>query len=115
MTWLGISTEELFNGIVERSSCNKGSAESLVKEICYLDASLCESFRCYWETGKIDTSLSVGDFSIGNLIEKRQMHPLGAFAALDWLIKEPENANKALKRPYDRIIYDEQSLKRKDS
>lgn len=53
---------------------------------------------CSWCKRKEQINLVVEGFSFNDLISKWGMNPVGAFITLDWLIREPEKAKKALNR-----------------
>lgn len=107
MTWLGITEEEIFNGVVTRLGCNKATAEGLTKKIAAIDASLKPDFKKFWEIGSLTCSVERGEYNFALLIERWNMTPIGAFMTLDWLIREPEEADKSLRRGYDKIIFKE--------
>ena len=56
-----------------------------------------KAFGVWAEYGETP-SLAVGEWTYSKLMEKFNMRPVAAFLALDWLIREPEKAEKALKR-----------------
>lgn len=56
-----------------------------------------KAFDAWAEYGE-EPTLTVGDWTYSKLIKKFIMRPIAAFLALDWLIREPEKAEKVLKR-----------------
>lgn len=56
-----------------------------------------DSFEQWLNDGVIP-AISVQGHSISSLIEQFGMNPIGAFVTLDWLFRDPEKAQSALKR-----------------
>ena len=104
LNWLGISAETLNEEIMNRWKCNQASAASLTKKIASLDMSLRDDFLNYWNTGEYSCALVMRGYSLERLIKEWSMKPYGAFATLDWLIREPEKADAALKEGYCTLL-----------
>ena len=51
-----------------------------------------------WCENKEQSELAIEGFSFGDLVSKWGMTPIGAFIAIDWLIREPEKAKTAVNR-----------------
>lgn len=51
-----------------------------------------------WVDNNVTPSIEIEGWNYDKLIQKFKMRPVAAFLALDWLIREPEKAAKALKR-----------------
>ena len=71
--------------------------EQTVDKVEHMDEKIKAAFEEWVETG-IAPTFEIEDWTYGKLIQRCKMRPVAAFLALDWLIKEPENASKALKR-----------------
>jgi hypothetical protein len=62
------------------------------------------AFEKWWYGGGFDEHLVVQGYTAQRLVEKYRFTPPNAFVTLDWLIREPEKAVKALARGYDRVV-----------
>ena len=51
-----------------------------------------------WLENNDTPDIMIEDYSYDFLTNQMNMHPIGAFITLDWLIREPEKAKQALKR-----------------
>jgi len=51
-----------------------------------------------WIEKGIDPEISIEGYSFNVLKTKYEMHPIGVFITLDWLIRKPEEAKSALER-----------------
>ena len=49
-----------------------------------------------WCNNKQQPNIVVEGFAFTDLVTQWGMKPIGAFITLDWLLREPEKANKAL-------------------
>ena len=49
--------------------------------------------------------MEVEGYTAQRLMQERHMKPVAAFLTLDWLLKEPAAALKALARPYDVVVF----------
>lgn len=51
-----------------------------------------------WVDSGIFPDLSIEGISFVKLVQERGMNPVGAFLALDWLVREPETAKTSLSK-----------------
>ena len=51
-----------------------------------------------WSKNKSQPDISIEGFAFKDLITKWDMNPVGAFITLDWLLREPEKAKRALNK-----------------
>lgn len=51
-----------------------------------------------WSKNKSQPDISIEGFAFKDLITKWGMNPVGAFITLDWLLREPEKAKRALNK-----------------
>jgi hypothetical protein len=66
-----------------------------INKINNFSGTISEAFNDWMSNGK-EPSIVVEDYSYTELIEKYSMTSIGAFITLDWLVKDPEKAKKAL-------------------
>ena len=66
-----------------------------INKINTFSGTISEAFNDWMSNGK-EPSIVVEDYSYTELIEKYSMTSIGAFITLDWLVKDPEKAKKAL-------------------
>lgn len=58
------------------------------------------------KTGKLaEKQIEVEGYSACKLITEHGMHPVGAYATLGWLTREPEKAKDAILRPHDKVVF----------
>jgi hypothetical protein len=62
-----------------------------------------EAFEKWWRGGGLDPRLEVKGYTLKRLIEEYGFGPIAAFLDMDWLIREPEKAARALSEGYDVI------------
>ena len=51
-----------------------------------------------WSKNKSQLDISIEGFAFKDLITKWDMNPVGVFITLDWLLREPEKAKRALNK-----------------
>lgn len=51
-----------------------------------------------WSKDKSLPNISIEGFAFTDLVTKWGMNPVGAFITLDWLLREPEKAKRALQK-----------------
>ena len=71
--------------------------EQTADKIEHMDDCLKTAFEEWLDKGIIPT-IDIEGWNYETLIKKFHMKPAAAYLALDWLIREPEKASKALKR-----------------
>lgn len=71
--------------------------EQTADKIERMDAKIKRAFE-EWVDNSAIPSIEIEGWSYDKLIQKFKMRPVAAFLALDWLMREPEKAAKALKR-----------------
>lgn len=83
--------------ILEEQEYPKYMIDNTIQKIEAFAPAVAIVFTEWMESGRTP-QLEVEGYTYNNLIEKFNMKPVGAFITLDWLIREPEVATKALKR-----------------
>ena len=83
-------------------SKNKGSQQEIWKQIQNFDSSLRLELETFLKTGDLPLREENG-FTVKKLIDEYGMNPIGAFLTLDWIIKKPKEALKALAHGFDEI------------
>ena len=71
--------------------------EQTADKVERMDERIKNVFEEWVENGTIPT-LEIEGWNYNSLISKFKMRPVAAFLALDWLMRDPEKASKALKR-----------------
>jgi hypothetical protein len=93
--------------MIPRLVAEFGYTEKSVERVAY-DLQACtptvqEAFAKWWRGEGLDASLEVKGYTLKRLIEEYRFGPIAAFLDMDWLIREPEEATKALARGYDIV------------
>jgi hypothetical protein len=87
--------------IAQRLSSNLGysaaESRSAAAKLIRLQPSTHEAFLNWWQSGVMDSSFSVDGISIAGLMESRGINPVAALLIVDWLLRDPVEAKKALK------------------
>lgn len=73
--------------------------DNTIEKIDKFQPDIAKAFLLWLSEGKTPC-ISVEGFSFSDLIDQYGMKPVGAFITLDWLIRDPEKASKALKVGY---------------
>lgn len=71
--------------------------DSTVEKLEKLQPEIMSAFLCWLSDRKVP-SVTVEGFSFTDLTRDFGMKPIGAFITLDWLMRDPYKAIKALKR-----------------
>lgn len=101
--------------LTEREGYDKASARSAAKKLVKLDARVKSAFEAWAETGIVkDVSISGADFTARELMEQLGFQPVAAYLLMDWLIREPDAAKRALAGGADKVIIDAEFLRRMD-
>ncbi len=102
-TWLGPTEAELAQQIQARFELDPPRAARHAAKVASLNARLRPAFKSFWDEGVLDAHLAVGNWSLVGLVSDRNLIPLAAFATLDWLIREPEEADRTIRAGVHRI------------
>lgn len=85
------------NIIMKRMQCTAEKAEIIEKKLNNICDILKPLLEKWLETGEELDDTKFEGYSINDLINGYDMYFTGALLTLDWLIKDPETAKKALK------------------
>lgn len=79
-----------------------GHAAQVAIKLERLQPAVREAFLTWWRTGDIPP-LTVEGYTVQRLVEEYKFVLPGAFLALDWLVREPVRALRALEEGFDEI------------
>ncbi len=82
--------------LMERLGCSEKEAQEIAQDLAEISDEL-KGVRDAWlDNSSYDGNVSYYGYSIHSLMEDFDMKFTGALLTLDWLIKQPEEARKAL-------------------
>jgi len=96
--------------LVDEFGYSSQGARIVWDRLCRLDPAIASSFLGWWVQG-IEPDIKIHGYSVKRLEEEHSMTPIAAFLTLDWLVREPERAQRSLKKGHDRIVQLESSSK----
>ena len=79
-------------------------AEEVVQKLQKSDFAIQEAFEKWWLGKGLDEQLVVQGYTLQILVEKKGFNPMNAFLTMDWLIREPARAKRALSRGRDHFL-----------
>lgn len=82
--------------IMQRIGCTEKEADSIVKDLSRISPELKPVLDCWCDTGEVDGQIGAEGYSLKRLMDEYDMKFTGALLTLDWLLKDPETAKKAL-------------------
>jgi len=85
------------NKIIQRMNCDEKQAEKLEKKLSAVDPVLKPILNNWLENGIEENDQDFNGYSINTLMKNRSLTFTGALLTLDWLMREPELATKAIK------------------
>ena len=83
--------------VMERQGSPEKRAEVIEKQLQGISAELKALLQEWLDTGKESDDTEYSGYSLNSLMRDYDMMFTGAVLTLDWLIREPEAAKKALK------------------
>ena len=83
--------------IMQRMNCDEKQAEKLEKKLSAVDPILKPILNNWLENGIEENDQVFNSFSINTLMKEHSLTFTGALLTLDWLLREPELATKAIK------------------
>jgi hypothetical protein len=95
--------DEIIPRLVSEFGYTEKNAEIVAHDLKECTPIVQEAFEKWWRGEGLDTHLEVKGYTLKRLIEEYGLRPIAAFLDLDWLLREPEKALKALSRGYDII------------
>jgi hypothetical protein len=98
------TAKEISQRLVNEFGYSRRGSEVAAAELAAAHEKIQTAFLRWWQTGEI-TKMEVEGYTAQRLIQERHMKPVAAFLTLDWLLKEPAAALKALARPYDVVVF----------
>lgn len=84
--------------LMERLHCNERQAEKTASSLSKLSDSLRPVLEQWLKDGAFDGNQAVEGYSLNALMKDYHMQFTGALLTMDWLLKEPAAAKKALSR-----------------
>ena len=81
---------------------NEQALEEIITKINKMDKDIYDALLKFLETGE-HQEISSGSYSLSELMRSHSMNALGAYLTLDWLRKDPENAEKSLNKGHDNV------------
>lgn len=102
--------ESGFSRLIAEFGYSSQGARLVWGRLCHLDPTIASSFFGWWVQG-IEPDLEVHGYSVKRLEEEHGMTPIAAFLTLDWLVREPERAQRSLEKGHDRVVQRESSPK----
>ena len=100
---MNIQPDEIIPRLVAEFGYTEKNAERVSQNLQECTLAVQESFEKWWRGEGLDPHLKVKGYTLKRLIEEYGFGPIAAFLDMDWLIREPEEAAKALSRGYDSI------------
>ncbi len=100
---MNIQPDEIIPRLISEFGYTEKNAERIALNLQECTPVVQEAFEKWWRGEGLDTHLEVKGYTLKRLIEEQGLRPIAAFLDLDWLIREPEKALKALSRGYDII------------
>lgn len=94
--------DDLVPRLVEEFGYQLHEARTLAPKLTSSTPAVRKAFWHWWQTGDSSDAPKAQGFTLERLMRGRGMTPPAAFAALDWLWREPEHVRAALGRRYDR-------------
>ena len=82
--------------IRKRMGCSEEKAETIEKKLQEICPELKPVLREWLETGKEDSDKTYEGFSVNRLMKEYGMRFTGALLTIDWLIRDPKAAKKAI-------------------
>ncbi len=95
--------DELMKRLVVEFEYPVPRAESAAAKLLNLQPQLRSPFERWWRTGEMP-EIEIEEYTLDRLMSELSLNPIAAFLALDWLIRQPQQAKQSLKRGFDRIV-----------
>ncbi len=83
--------------IMERMRCSGKKAETIEKKLQEICPELKPVLKEWLKTGKEDNDKMYEGFSVNSLMREYGMQFTGALLTIDWLLRDPKTAKKAIK------------------
>lgn len=81
---------------MERQGSSKKDAKLIAQNLKNIDSCLLPLLNKWLETGEANNNVLYYGYSLNSLMDKYEMYFTGALLTLDWIIKDPATACKAL-------------------
>lgn len=104
---MDISVQEISSRLVSDYGYKERDALSIAREVHASTLRVQASFEKWWQTGELDSSLSVQGYTPQRLVDEYAFTPANAIVSMDWLLRDPEGALLALRRGFDTIRSEE--------
>ncbi len=88
--------------LVSEFGYNDGGAALVAAKLANLHGELAEIVERWWRDGAT-IHFSVRGYTVQSLMADSAMNPIAAILTLDWLLREPDKAERAIRHGHDRI------------
>lgn len=82
--------------IKNRLGCSEKEAEQITNDLQSISSELKEALNRWIDNEEIDDTVVIQEYTIRKLMADYDMSFTGALLTIDWLLKDPEEAKKAL-------------------
>jgi hypothetical protein len=96
------SIDEVMTRLVEQYGYSEAQARNTVTKLARSSEEIREAFWRWWQTGELD-SPAIQGYTVKQIVDDHGINPVGAYLALDWLRRDPQQARKFLERGWDRL------------
>ena len=84
------------NIIMKRLNCTEKEAALIADDLNMVSPQLKSAVAAWLENGAIDETIEAEGYTLGYLMKEYDMQFTGAILTIDWLLKSPQEARKAI-------------------
>jgi len=97
-----METKKIFNLLINEFDLSPKAAQIVVEKLETVNPTIKVAIDQFLESGVL-TNLEIEEYTVQRLIKEHGMNPFAAMLTLDWLIREPNEAKKSLKKGHDWV------------
>ncbi|HTK09753.1 MAG TPA: hypothetical protein VL485_21455 [Ktedonobacteraceae bacterium] len=79
-------------------------AEETARKLQTCAPAIQKAFEQWWRGQGFAEQLEAQGYTLQRLMDEHNFRPVGAFLTMDWIMREPDQALRALARGYDRVV-----------
>ncbi len=101
---MNIPSDAIVVRIMTEFGYTEKRAEEVVQKLQKSNPAVQEAFEKWWVGDGLDEHLLVEGYTLQKLVEEYNFNPMNASLTMDFLIREPGRAKRALSRGYDHFL-----------
>ena len=97
------SLDDIVPRLVSEFGYTELEARTTAELLAESDPRIQELFRSWWQGGAVDDVFSIEGYTAQRLVAEQRIHPVAAYATLEWIRRDPQQALALIHGGHDAV------------